>query len=219
MNVGETDSSDLIRVVAVRGAATEPAWSFSLPRGGALWIPEGGDSVNLWLDWLTGIEAPPEGEVFWKGVEWRRRGPDEAAAERGRMGCVFDSDGVVMNLDMDENVWLPARMHRRAKEAAASIERWATFFGCWPLAQERWPVVKERDRRRLLWTRAFSGEPELLVLERPLREVPVEDRVLFLKAVRQVRAEGRAVVWLEKTLDADARAALEPVFGAVADAK
>ena len=80
-------------------------------------------------------------------------------------------------------------------------------------------MVKERDRRRLLWTRAFSGEPELLVLERPLREVPVEDRALFLKAVRQVRAEGRAVVWLEKTLEADVRATLEPVFGAVAEAK
>jgi len=217
--VVETESSELIRVVAVRGAATEPAWSFSLPRGGALWIPDGGDSGGLWLDWLTGIESPPEGEVFWKGVEWRQRGPGEAAAERGRMGCVFSTDGVVMNLDMDENVWLPARMHRREKQAAASIEQWATFFGCWPLLQERWPAVKERDRRRMMWTRAFSGEPELLVLERPLRDVSEEDGVLFLKAVRQVHEAGCAVIWLEKSLDARARAALEPVFGAVAESK
>ena len=217
--MGETESSELIRVVAVRGTATEPAWSFSLPRGGALWIPDGGDSGLLWLDWLTGIESPPEGDVFWKGVEWRQRGPGEAAAERGRMGCVFASDGVVMNLDMDENVWLPARMHRREKQVAASIEQWATFFGCWPLPQERWSAVKERDRWRLLWTRAFAGEPELLVLERPLRNVSDEDRDLFLKAVRLVREAGRAVIWLEKTLDAKVRAALEPVFGAVAEAK
>ena len=69
--------------------------------------------------------------------------------------------------------------------------------------------------------RQMEARVELLrrALPPSLREVPVEDRVLFLKAVRQVRAEGRAVVWLEETLEADVRAALEPVFGAVAEAK
>lgn len=207
------EASELIRAAAVQGAAPGPAWTFAIPRGGALWIPDGEDSGRAWLDWLTGIEPPPAGQVFWKGVEWRERDPDEAAAERGGMGCVFASGGVVMNLDMDENVWLPARMHRR-EGAEESIEQWARFFGCWPLPPARAPAVRERDRRRLLWTRAFSGGPEALILERPLREVPVEERALFLKAVRQARAAGCAVVWLDGILDADVRAALEPLAAA-----
>ena len=214
----EQDSSDLIRAAAVRGDAPGPAWSFAVPRGGALWIPDDEDAGRAWLDWLTGIAPPPAGEMFWKGVEWRARGPDEAAAERGRLGCVFAAGGVVMNLDMDENVWLPARMHRRA-EAAESIEKWARFFGCWPLPPERAPAVRERDRRRLLWTRALAGSPEALILERPLREAPAEDRSLFLKAVRQARAEGCAVVWLDETVDAETRAALAPLGCAAPEAK
>ena len=130
------------------------------------------------------------------------------------MGCVFASGGRVANLDMDENVWLPARMHRR-ENAAAAIERWATFFGVWPMPQERWPAVSERDRRRLSWTRALSGIPEALILDRPLREALAEDRALFLKAVQEVRAAGCAVVWLDKMLDSDVRAALEPLVSAV----
>ncbi len=210
------ESSELIRAEAVQGPQLGPAWSFAVPRGGTLWIPDGEDSGMAWLDWLTGIEPPPAGQMFWKGVEWRKRNPHEASAERGRMGCVFASGGIVMNLDMDENVWLPARMQRR-EGAAEAIERWARFFGCWPPPSERASAVRDRDRRRISWVRAFSGNPEALVLERPLREVPAEDRALFLKALRQMRAEGRAVVWLDEVLDADAKAALEPLACAAPD--
>ena len=208
MGVGE--SSELIRAEAVRGAAPGPAWSFALAPGAALWIPDGEDAGLAWLDWLTGIEPPPHGQVFWKGVEWRDRGPAAAAAERGRLGCVFAAGGLLANLDMDENVWLPSRMHRR-EGAEAAIERWARFFGVWPLPAERAPLVRERDRRKILWVRAFSGNPEALVLERPLRDVLPEDRALLLEAVRQVRAGGGAVVWLDESLDAETQAALAPL--------
>lgn len=206
----EQESSELIRVAAVQGTSPGPAWSFAVSRGGALWIPDGEDSGMAWLDWLTGIEPPPAGQAFWKGVEWRERDPDGASAERGRMGCVFASGGLVVNLDMDENVWLPARMHRR-EGAAEAIERWARFFGCWPLPQERASMLRERDRRRILWTRAFSGDPEALVLEQPLQGATAEDRAVLLAAVKQVRGAGAAVVWLAEFLDAETRAALEPL--------
>ncbi len=208
--MAEDTTSERIRVEAVRGASPGGAWSFAVGRGGAVWIPDGEDSGLAWVDWVTGIEAPPEGEVCWKGVEWRERGPREASGERGRMGCVFASGGVIANLDMDENVWLPARMHRW-EGAGESIERWARFFGVWPLPQERAPMVKDRDRRRILWARAFAGEPEALVLERPLRDAPGEDRARLLEAVRAARAGGCAVVWIDEELGAEARAALEPV--------
>ena len=204
------ESSELIRADAVRGAAPGPVWSFALAPGAATWIPDGADSGLAWLDWLTGIEPPPHGQVFWKGVEWRDRDPAAAAAERGRMGCLFADGGLLANLDMDENVWLPARIHRRA-DAAEAIEEWARFFGVWPLPAERAPAVRERDRRKLAWTRAFAGRPEMLVLERPLRDVLPEDRALFLEAVRQVRAGGGAVIWLDESLDAETQAALAPL--------
>ncbi len=206
----ERESSELIRVEAVRGATPGAAWSFAVPRGGALWIPIGRDSELAWLDWLTGIEPPPAGRVFWKGVEWRDRGADAASAERGRMGCVFAAGGLLANLDMDENAWLPSRMHRR-EGAAEAIERWARHFGVWPLPAERAPLVRERDRQKILWMRAFSGNPDALVLERPLRDAAPEDRALFLEAVRQVRAAGGAAVWLDDSMDAETRAALEPL--------
>lgn len=209
----EPTTSARIRAEAVQGPQRGPAWTFAVPAGGVLWIPDEEDSGMCWLDWLTGIEPPPAGRVLWKDVEWRDRDPDDAAAERGRMGCTFASGGLVVNLDMDENVWLPARMHHRA-EAAEAIERWARFFGCWPLPSERASLLRERDRRRILWTRAFSGDPEALVLEQPLQGASADDRALLLSAVKQVRAAGGAVVWVAESMDAETQAALEPVLRA-----
>ncbi len=208
----ELSSSERIRVESVR-TGPEEVWSFVLRAGEALWIPGERDSGGQWLDWLTGIGPPPAGEVFWKGAEWRRRGPDEAAAERGRIGCVFAQGGLVANLDMDENVWLPAKMHRR-EAPGESIEQWAIFFGCWPLPPLRAPAVAERLRRRILWTRAFAGRPEALVLERPLLDAAPEDRERFLEGVRRIRENGCAVVWLDRQLKEDVRAALEPLVKA-----
>ena len=208
---GET--SPLWRVQAVAAEAGGPAWSFAVAPGEALWIPDGGENLLNWLDWLTGIESPPCGEVFWKGVEWRARSADAASAERGRMGAVFAGGGLLANLNMDENVWLPARIHRRAN-AAQDIEKWARFFNVWPLPTVRAPAVRERMRQKLAWTRAFAGQPEALVLERPLREAAAEDRARFLEGGRQLRASGCAVVWIDAELDPATRQALEPLIPA-----
>lgn len=208
------ESNVVIRAEALGLAPQDPAWSFEVPRGGALWISDADSDELVWLDWLTGIAPPPAGRVFWKDVDWRDRAPDEAAAERSRIGCVFATGGLIANLDMDENVWLPARIHRR-ESAAEAIERWARFFGVWPLPSERAPAVRERDRRRILWVRAFAGKPEALILERPLQNTPAEDRRLLLEAVRQVRAAGCAVIWLQDEMDAETQAALAPLAHAV----
>lgn len=206
----EPESNAGIRVEAVRFLESGASWNFSVSSGEALWIPDARDSGMAWLNWLTGIEPPPRGRVIWKGVEWRERSPAEAATERGRIGCVFAAGGMVVNLDLDENVWLPARMHRR-EDAAESIETWGRFFGCWPLPEVRASTVPGRERRRVLWTRAFSGNPDALILEQPLQDMLPEDRALFLEAVKQARAAGCAVVWLDETLMEDIRSALDPL--------
>ena len=73
--MGEARDNELVRVDGVRGAAGG-GWTWRLGAGGALWIADGRDSQMEWLDWRPGISPPPVGEIFWKGVEWRRRGPD-----------------------------------------------------------------------------------------------------------------------------------------------
>ena len=79
--------------------------------------------------------------------------------------------------------------------------------------------MKDRDRRRILWTRAFAGSPEALVLEQPLRDTSPEDLEVLLEAVRQVRGDGCAVIWLDARLKEATRAALAPLTVAAPETK
>lgn len=206
--MNKQQSNDLWRVDGVRGTPEGPVWSFSVPRGAACWLPVDAESPLPWMDWLTGLEEPSAGSIQWKGKTWASRSADDASVQRGRIGCLSGSSGLISNLDMDENVWLPARMHRQ-KDAAASIQKWAEFFGIWPLPPLRLPQMRERDRLRVLWTRLFAGEPEALLLDRPLGEVAApEDRRVFLDAVVQLHATGIPVVWIAEQAAEDIRAAL-----------
>jgi len=137
-------NSELWRVAGVR-ARQGPVWNFSVAAGAAAWIPDSDDDGLDWLDWLLGLTTPPEGAVHWQGRDWQAYSPDAASAARGTIGCVLTTGGALANLDMDENVWLPARIHRRTG-AAAEIETWARRFRCWPLPARRPAVVRERER-------------------------------------------------------------------------
>lgn len=201
---------------ALRTAAGRPAVDFDLRPGTALYLEESADAPAdgaRWLDLLLGLELPdPDecGTAFYRGRPWAELPPDEAASARGAFGALPRGGGLLMNLDMDENVWLPARWHRHP-DAEDSIVGWSAFFGCSPLPQERAPAVSPSHRRRIAWTRAFACNPAAILLENPDDGTFPADRQLLLSACRRALDAGSAIVWIAPSLAPDVAAALSPV--------
>ena len=199
----------------LRPAPGVPARDFALSPGTAVFLEESTDALApgavRWLDLLLGLEIPdPDecGEVLWRGRPWGVLPPDEAAAARGECGVVPTGGGLLTNLDMDENAWLPALWHRR-EGAEEELTRWASFFGCAPMPQARAHAVASGVRRRVAWTRAFAGHPALIVLEDAAEGASPAERKLLLDACRRKLAEGAAIVWIAPALDPDVAAALD----------
>lgn len=207
----------LLSARALRKAPGAPAFDFDLRPGGAIYLEESADALldgsARWLDLLLGLEIPPPdecGQAIWRGRPWATLSPDDAASARGEFGPVPSGGGLLMNLDMDENVWLPVLWHRRAGEAA-DIAKWAAAFRCAPLPSERAISVSPGMRRRIAWTRAFAGRPAALVLEDAAGGAPPAERALLLDACRAKLAEGCAIVWIAPSLDPDVAASLSPL--------
>lgn len=195
-----------------------PARDFDLRPGTAVFLEESPDTVSpdapRWLDLLLGLEIPdPDefGEVLWRGRPWAEIPPDDASAARGECGVVPAGGGLLTNLDMDENAWLPALWHRR-ENAEEELANWAAFFDCSPLPQARAHAVPPGMRRRIAWTRAFAGHPSVLVLEDAAEGTSPEARRLLLDACRRKLAEGCAIAWIASSLDPDVAAALTPLL-------
>ena len=161
-------------------------------------VPDGAPVTPL-ADAACGVLDPEAGAVLFAGREWASCGAGEAAAARGRIGRVFERAGWLSNLDVDENITLAQRYHRRRTpedtlEEARALARELGFDGL-PAGR---PAFVERDLLlRAQWIRALMGNPALLLLERPGRDMPARALDPLVAAVNQRRErDGTAVLWL-----------------------
>ena len=172
---------------------------FSLPAGGLVLVrlPAGVTRVPL-ADAAQGLIEPAHGQVVFMGEDWRFASPDHAAVLRGRIGRVFEQQGLISNLDTDENVTLATRYHTNRSEESIleEAEKLARQFGFAELPRQRPSLLKRSELRRVEWVRAFLGEPTLIILEEPMVGVYPDALSSLVDAVKTARERGAAVLWI-----------------------
>jgi ABC-type multidrug transport system ATPase subunit len=160
---------------------------------------EPGHVRSPFADLTQALTPAHGGAVRFRGRSWA----DMAAPGRGPGPVpdrpVFDVGGWVSNLTVEENVLLARRhfaaapavdLRRRADELARS-------FGLPDGVPRKRPAVASQFELRLSqWARALLGDVDLLVLERPTKDVRPEAVPPFLAAVRAARDRGTAVLWV-----------------------
>ncbi len=145
-----------------------------------------------------GLIEPVSGDVLFRGKSWRELPPADASAARGRIGRVFRRGGWVSNLNVDENITLPLRHHSNLdpgeiRERAAELGK---KFGLAELPSERPALCPRSILSRAEWTRAFLGEPELIILEEPLRDAYSELLHCLMTGIAEALLRGAAVLWI-----------------------
>lgn len=173
--------------------------SFSLRRGELLAIRiEEGLACLSFADAAQGLVEPDAGRVTFLGGDWCTIPPDRSAECRGKIGRVFESHAWISNLDVDENVTLSQRHHtiRSESEILAEAQAFAAQFGLSELPRGRPAVVRRADLRRAEWVRAFIGEPHLIILENPTKDVYTDALAGLVGAVKSARVHGAAVIWM-----------------------
>jgi phospholipid/cholesterol/gamma-HCH transport system ATP-binding protein len=144
-----------------------------------------------------GLLAPVSGEVRFLGRDWAVTSPDHGNAMRGRIGHAFQTGEWVPYLSLADNILLGELYHTRRpyteiRDEAAAL---ATRFGLPGLPLEPPARFSVPDLRRANYVRALLGEPALILLESPAREVIVEILDPVLNAIRAARDRDAAVIW------------------------
>ena len=186
--------------------------TFSLRRGDLLVIRiEEGLAHLPFADVAQGLVEPDAGRVAFLGEDWRAMPPDRSAERRGKIGRVFETHAWISNLDVDENITLAQRHHtaRPENEIAAEAGALAAQFGLGELPRGRPAVVRRADLRRAEWVRAFIGEPQLIILENPTKDVQTEALTGLVAAVKAARGRGAAVIWMTDDVRALSKVAPE----------
>ena len=149
-------------------------------------------------DLAEGLLAPDRGVVRFLGESWSEISPEQSVILRAGITRVFDEHGWISNLNVNENVTLSQRHHTRRpiRTIMDEAEALARSFNLEALPAVRPAQLPRRDLRRCEWIRAFLGRPKLVLLERPMKGVPLEFLPRLIGAAKETMARGAALLWL-----------------------
>lgn len=165
-------------------------------------------------DLAVGILAPDAGHVRLRGSDWLDMTPDASANARGHIGRVFEGNPWIDSIEVSRNIMLAQLHHTRRPVAditrqAADLSR---FFGLPGLPLHSPTAVHGKDLARAACARAFMGQPDLLILERPTAGVYPEILPALLNMLRSARDRGAGVLWLTDNRDVWDNPAVRPTL-------
>ena len=131
--------------------------SFELNQGELLLVRIERENERLPLaDATEGLVPPMQGSVMFLGEDWQGMSADHAAAQRGTIGRLFDDEGWIGDLDVDQNILLAQRHHTQRSEGDILEEalKFARMFGLPGLPRGRPGSVRRWDLRKAACVRS-----------------------------------------------------------------
>ncbi len=178
-------------VQAVRGASLSVG-----PKDFVALMGPSGSGKTTFIGVLSGLDAPDQGEVRWKGRPIDELSFDEQIdLRRTGMGIVFQSFGLLPTLSAIENVELPLRVSgTKLDEARDRAETWLGRLGLSDRMHNRTFELSAGQQQRVAVARALIPEPEVVLADEPIAEVDTENADLILEALWDVIRRGGAVL-------------------------
>ena len=148
-------------------------------------------------DAAEGLVAPARGTVTFLGEDWQAMTADRAAAQRGKIGRVFEGESWLSGLNVDQNITLAQRHHTRRpiREIEQEATQLCRVFGLPGLPRDRPSSTRWQDLQKAACVRAFLGAPILILLENPTIGIYAEVIAPLINTVREARERGAAVWW------------------------
>jgi phospholipid/cholesterol/gamma-HCH transport system ATP-binding protein len=172
--------------------------SFQLDQGELLLVRLERENERLALaDAAEGLVAPTQGNVQFLGEDWQRMSADRAASQRGKIGRLFEDEGWISDLDVEENIML-SQLHHTSRSEQDILEealKLARLFGLPGLPRGRPGKMRRWDLRKAACIRAFLGQPRFIILEQPAHGVYADLTAPLLNATLSARNRGAAVLW------------------------
>jgi phospholipid/cholesterol/gamma-HCH transport system ATP-binding protein len=172
--------------------------SFELHPGELLLVRLERENERLPLaDATEGLAAPAQGSVMFLGEDWQGMSADHAAAQRGKIGRLFEEEGWISDLTVDENIMLSQRHHTRRSEDEIMDEamKLARVFGLPGLPRGRPGTMRRWDLRKAACVRAFLGQPAFIIIEHAVHGAYADLIAPLVNATQSARQRGAAVLW------------------------
>jgi putative ABC transport system ATP-binding protein len=157
-----------------------------------------GSGKSTLLYSISGMDRPTSGNVTLEGRELTSLGDTEMSKVRlTRMGFVFQQPHFLSNLNVRDNVLLPAlkAAPRHGREAAISrVDVLMERFGIAPIRSHGITQVSGGQLQRASICRALAGEPSVLFADEPTGALNSSKTAEVMDAFTEVHRGGTTIV-------------------------
>lgn len=205
----------LLRAVGIQKSYETPRGRLEVLRGVQLEIRKGeicyivgrsGSGKSTLLHILGSLDRPTKGAVFFEGLDFTTLGERELAQYRNeKMGFVFQFYHLLPELNLVENVLLPARIARKKSQA-----RWAhellDLIGLGARAHHYPSEVSGGEQQRAAIARALVNHPKIVFCDEPtgnLDEETAEEVFRLLLELNRKQGQTLCIVTHEESLVRD----------------
>lgn len=167
-------------------------------------LGQNGAGKSTLIKVLAGAHQPDEGEIRWQGQEIRLTTP--LAAMKHGIATIYQELDLVDGLSVAENIYLGhelsaagfARRGDTQKEAAALLAR----LGHPEISPRReLGTLSAAGKQIVSMARALSHDVKLIVMDEPSAVLDQEEVGRLFKVIRDLQAEGVAVVYISHRLE------------------
>ena len=159
---------------------------------------------------IAGQYPLTDGHVEWHGQALQTLSPAArllmGVARTFQMAQVFEALTVLQNVQLamqavraETAVWAFKRLDRLSVESASAV---LEQTGLLALADEDALTLPYGDKKRLELAVALAARPKLLLLDEPAAGLGESERASLMQLVRQLAAQGMAVLYTEHNMDA-----------------
>ena len=145
---------------------------------------------------IQGLSFPATGDVLFQNQRWDDSNIEQHFQMRSRIGRVFDGRAWINNLNVTENVMLRANHHSfPSAKLQQQIDQWSKRLRVPKLSRQRPAFVDASTLQQYQWLRAIIGDPSLVILERPMRNLEADMIEPLVDGINEIRKQSAAVIW------------------------
>ncbi len=162
-------------------------------------LGENGAGKSTLVKMIYGLTRPDAGTMRLEGALYAPADP--RAARRAGVAMVFQHFSLFEALDVAENVALGMEAPPPQRQLAARVAEVSRAYGL-PLDPQRLVgTLSAGERQRVEIVRCLLQAPRLLIMDEPTSVLTPQEVETLFKALRQVAAEGTAVLYISHKLE------------------
>ena len=162
-------------------------------------LGENGAGKSTLVKMIYGLVKPDQGEMILRGQPYAPSQPSEA--RRNGVAMVFQHFSLFDALDVAENVALGMENPPPLRDLAKRIRDVSEEYGL-PLDPTRLVGdLSAGERQRVEIVRCLLQDPKLLIMDEPTSVLTPQEVDVLFKTLRQLSAEGTAILYISHKLD------------------